>query len=347
MADMNDKLLSLIGTDNFLEQLYLLYQENLDDIDSFIQQVVLLHNNNQLDIISEASRLNKSRYEKINWYSFCKLLNSILHLINVSTQDILNCCIHIGTETGNYLAIEKYLEVDINRCDELINLSINNIDEKLDFISIAIIVGSSLQLEKYVNKAIELCNYPNDIVGKRALSSLGKIDYKSNNKLIDEAFNIIEDKANCCIEDFYPSILWTMCLLYKQKQDLEKQIIKVCTTILKNESDELVYSASQVLFYEGASLSKPIYNILLNTLSKVDQNNKTILDLIDHILCNLLNKQEKSQLYIFLENLLIKNNIQITIFNSFINELLTRKHDVLNTLITSAKSPLSCSLILI
>lgn len=108
MADIKNKLLSLTGSNNFLEQLYSLYQENLDNIDSFIQQIVLLHNNNQLDIISEFYKLNKSCNNSINWYSFSGILNSILPHINVSTQDVLNCCVHISTEVGNDLSIENF-----------------------------------------------------------------------------------------------------------------------------------------------------------------------------------------------------------------------------------------------
>lgn len=70
MADINDKLLTLIGTNSFLENLYYLYQENRKCQHSLIQAIILLHNNNQLDLISEFSKLNKSCNNNINWYSF-------------------------------------------------------------------------------------------------------------------------------------------------------------------------------------------------------------------------------------------------------------------------------------
>lgn len=345
MNDIKNKILPFVGKDNFLEEFYNLYcqcRKNPTDKGHFIQEIISLHNDNRLNIVSEYNKLNnKSNTSKVDFF-FCRcIFADILPFIKADIKEVLNCVKHLTLEAGNDLTASDLITPfgqfckTNNSCEELLDIGLNNIDEKFDCIALAIITGSELQLENYTEKAIVLCNHENKIIQKRAIFSLGRINYQSNDKLIDKVFTAIKTKSSNCSEDFYPNILQTTLSLYKQKKDLEEQIIELCSTILKNEDAQLVHVVSEILFRDSKFLPRNIYNVLLKTLTKVNPNNTGTLDYIDYILCDLLKSDIKEDLYVFLEELLIKNNkLSINIFNSFVHELVNNKKDILNLLVT-------------
>lgn len=346
MSDIKNNILSFVGKDNFLDEFYELYCQYKQDSDNtafFIQTIISLHNENLLNIVNEFNKLkNNGNTAKVDFFLCRHVFGKILPFINADIKDVLNCVKHLTLEAGNDFAaneliapFEAFCKTNINHCEELLKIGVNNIDENFDCITIAIITGSSLQLEIYTEKAIALCDHKSDFVQKRALFSLGQINYQSNNELINNAFNIIKSKTTSCNKDFYPYILRTILSLYNQKNDLEEQIIHLFSIILKNEDDLLIHSVSEILLHEKKNLSENIFNTLLNVLTKVNPNNIKTLNYIDYILYDLLKNDIKENVFVFLEKLLIKNNnLSICTFDYFIRELTNNKQNVLNTLIT-------------
>jgi hypothetical protein len=341
MSNIKNKILPFVGKDNFLEEFYSLYC-HLDNKAPFIQEIISLHNDNLLNIVSEYNKLNNnSNTSKVDFFVCRYIFRDILPFIKADIKEVLSCVKQLTLEAGNDLTasdlitpLGQFCKTN-NSCEELLDIGLNNIDESFDCITLAIIAGSELQLEIYTEKAIALCNYKNNIVQKRAIFSLSRINYQSNNILIDKVFTIIKTKVINCSKDFYLNILRLIISLYKQKNDLEEQIIELCSIILKNEDDQLIHVVSEILFQDSKLLPRNIYNVLLKTLTKVNPNNIGTLDYIDYILCDLLKNDIKEDLYVFLEELLIKNNkLSINIFNSFIHELVNNKKDILNILVT-------------
>lgn len=345
MSDIKNKILPFAGKDIFLQEFYNLYCQFTKDPtnkDYFIQEIISLHNDNLLNIVSEYNKLNNnSNTSRVDFFLCRQIFVDILPFIKADIKEVLNCVKNLTLEAGNDLTandlitpFEKFCKAN-NCSEELLAIGLNNIDESFDCITVAIIAGSELQLEMYTEKAIALCNYENNIVQKRAIFSLGRINYQSNNLLIDKVFTMIKTKAINYSEDFYPNILRLIISLYRQKNNLEEQVIKLCLILLKNEDAQLIHVVSKILFQDIKILPRNIYNVLLKTLTKVNPNNTYTLHYIDYILCYLLKNNLKEDLYVFLEELLIKNNkLSINIFNSFIHELVNNKKDILNSLVT-------------
>ena len=212
MSDIKNKILPFAGKDNFLQEFYNLYCQFTKDSnnkDYFIQEIISLHNDNLLNIVSEYNKLNNnSNTSKVDFFLCRHIFGDILPFIKADIKEVLNCVKHLTLEAGNDLAASDLITPfgqfckTNNSCEELLGIGLNNIDESFDCITLAIITGSELQLEMYTEKAIALCNYKNNIVQKRAIFSLGRINYQSNNVLIDRVFAIIKTKVINCSKDF-------------------------------------------------------------------------------------------------------------------------------------------------
>ena len=344
MVKIRNKILSFIKKDNFLEEFYNLYSQCKNDLnikEIFIQETITLHNNNSLNIVNKFKEL-KNNFNNLKWTFFlcCNIFQEILPFISANLKDVLFCVKHLTQEAGNDLAFDLIPSFMLfcknnNYYEKLLELSLNDIDEEFDVISPVIEAGSKEELKVYTEKALDLCKHNNEIIQKRALFSLGKINYQLNNELIYKVFITIKNKTTNCSVEFYPIILSSILSLCKQKTDLEKQVLVLCSTILKNEHDQLIHVVSTILVRERKFLPIKVYNLLLKTLTKVKINNIKTLEYIDYILYALLKDNIKEDLYIFLEELLIKNNkLSINIFDSFIHELVNNKKDILNLLVT-------------
>ena len=339
METIKDKLLPVAGSDTFLETFHQLYRENLEKKDNFIQEIASLHNNKLVDIVHEFNNYNDSG---LNPITFCQLFGEILPFLQADIQDVLNCINHLILKTHSDFSslfsksLEKFCAMDIARCDKLLDISLaSKVDDYFNLLVLAIIIGSRLQLNIYVEKAIELLNNKNKVIIEKALISLSKINYQSNKKLINKVFNVVKTMATNGYNEHYPSILKSILSLYIQKRDFEKQTIELCLFIFKNEDERLIQPTAEILFETKNDLPKSIYDILLNVLFKVNPKDTLTLNYMDLILCNLLEYNREKDLYIFLEDLLIRNNnLSIKIFPLFIHKLLNNKTDILNILVT-------------
>ncbi|WP_239374227.1 hypothetical protein [Snodgrassella gandavensis] len=339
METIKDKLLPVAGSDTFLETFHQLYRENLEKKDNFIQEIAYLHNNKLVDIVREFNNCNNSG---LNPITICQLFGEILPFLQADIQDVLNCINHLILKTNSdffvlfFKSLEEFCAMDIARCDKLLDISLaSKVDDYFNLLVLAIIVGSRLQLNTYVEKAIELLNNKNKVIIEKSLFSLSKINYQSNKKLINKVFNAVKTMATNGSNKYYPNILKSILSLYIQKRDLEKQTIELCLFIFKNEDERLIQTAAEILRETKNDLPKIIYDILLNVLFKVNPKDTLTLNYMDLILCNLLEYNREKDLYIFLEDLLIKNNnLSIKIFPLFIHKLLNNKTDILNILVT-------------
>ncbi len=342
MDGIKEKLLLSAKEKQFLETVYHIYLDQRSEENQLplINAIVELHNSGDINITSEFMAV-KSGNKPIDFFHMYHIFEKIIPAIDVSVSSMVECVNHLEVEAGNDLMAGSlispfvdYCKNDITRCREALTLAAN--DKNAGMIPGIINAGTSFNIEEFAKEAIALTCSEFVEVRRQATYSIGIIDYKKNDKLMDNSLRALEQLIESEKDEFcLGSALRSLTALYSSLEDHStSKAIGLIKLLLHPKRDIIIRVIADILWRN--KISEPLFSILVNALKDVKADNKVAIDYIDYVLANLIESNKIDQAIDLLEHILIENNDELDIepFDSFIHSVLKKENTIINRLVT-------------
>ena len=234
-------------------------------------ELAKLHNNRTLNVIAEFQKLNRTDQQH-DFFTAIHLLEAVLPSISEPVADVMECIKHLTLETGDDMMAGNlispfidYMSADAGRPKEALNIALKEIDPQFDFITLALLAGTKLNLTEYAPQAIELCQHPNIDIRIRATHALGRIQYSENLPLLSDAMAAIEFSISAEFDEMlFASALRSSYSLYSQDNTTEPRILAAFKIILEHHEDNILHTASKIL-NSKSNIPEPLVDVLACT----------------------------------------------------------------------------------
>tara|TARA_R110002072_G_scaffold301462_1_gene481229 strand:- start:8451 stop:10187 length:1737 start_codon:yes stop_codon:yes gene_type:complete len=343
MKDTQPRLVKAAQKGELLEIAYEMYRAEWDERKTVSDALAEIHNKGLVDVIKEYRKLTRDD-SKRDFFMLRHALEDALPTINAPVREVMACVKHLTLEAGNDMAAGAlispfigYCKVDKTRPDEVLDYAIEEIDQEIDFVTPAILAGSSHDLKAFVSKAISLCGKDCLITKRRAVHALGRVTYEGNETLVFQAYKAVvllsEELTDGAI---YAEILKTLFALSQENSEVEEKALAIVDSISKLVDERLTHSASDILFFESDKITDEMLERLLAILVHTLPKNGGTIDHIDYGLQKMVQNGKIDRAVLFLEALFEQCDYQIdvTVFDSFVRELFQNKESYLQPLLT-------------
>lgn len=343
MDDIRCKVLESIKNDNFLEVVHQSYLHDRNEMDTQLGKLLSeLHNSGEVDIVLEFSKLNRTNHKQ-DFFSLRHIFIKALPFLEAPVLQVMECVKHLtnqaegdmtkGIVIGPFI---EYCKKTPSRVDEVLSISLNNIDDSFDFVTPSLIAGSQINIDQYFEIALGLlADNKNSEIIKRTIFSLGRIKY-TNTQQTTRAFDAIREKSlesseidlSCCLNSLFH--------IYTQNLFLDTQIIEFIESIKSNNDDTLIHTASELLYFNDVIISESVEALLLDLASKVKPENKGTIDNLDFALMRMVERGQEEKAVLAFEKICdnSKSAISIQKFDSFARKLIENPNQILSKTIT-------------
>ena len=344
MNDLRKDLISAFQAGKFLETVYeKTLSEHGSGHDDLTDELVRMHNNGLLDVIAGFKSLRNKSDAGYNFFTIRRVLEKALSKLNSPVQQVMECVLHLVSEAGQDMAAGALFDSFINFCadepsrpkESLKQIEASS-DKLADLLIPTIIAGARIDNNHYLNEAIRLTAHEKIEVRKRAVSSLGRIQYPKDTNLCEIALACLELSATKETDDqLLGNLIRSAFSLYQQDKSLEERVINLINRALPSDGESALHAASELFGTNFNELPEALLDVLLNHLRSVRPQNKGTLNNIDYGLVNLIKLEDPTKGIEFLEALLRANpnDVQMDIFDSVILELY-KNSTLLNKLLT-------------
>jgi len=335
LETIENQILSAINSEDFLTHLYKANLRNPQERTLYAETIANLHNQGKFDAISEFKKINRSN-DTYDFYTLRRVFEDILPLIDVPVQSVINSIMQIDNEGAMSFAFAQYCKVDEKRSEEALSIALSNPHELYNFITPAIIAGCTLELSKFVNIAIDLCQHSEIIIRIKTITALGDIDYKENKEVIISILEVIKQNIALIQDDemLTGTIFRSLFSLYKNKQLLEEEVLELLEKILNTNFNQVHHIASEFLWLYHENMSTTMIDLFLSALIYTSPEHNGTIDNIDQALSALFKRGIVNQTIDCLEKILLNyQQLSIEKFDSLIREI-SQNNSLLNALIT-------------
>lgn len=343
MTDIQEKLKDAYLQGTFLAVAYELSTSGKEIRLEIPNAFVTLNNSQDINIIGIYSTLKNSP-DYPNFFMLRSLLDKALPELERPVIEVMRCVLHLTKEAGQDMTagslFSPYLEYcaqAVERSDEALGLILANIDELADMLSPSIVAGARHDIERFTNEAINLTNHADIEIQKRALFSLGKIQYSAARSLSTEA----ADTLKAAVANEKDDILLGTAVkatfdLYKQESRLEEDITKIIGQALDKGVENTLYAAAEIFGFNIDDTPPALLELIIRHLPEVKPEHKGTLDNIDYGLDKLLSKIDPEAGITLLGRLLSANDGATTMdaFDSTLAMLYRNENNILDRLAT-------------
>lgn len=317
MENLRERLFKSYKSGNFFEAIC---SESINETDSLGKQVALLHNEGLIDIVAEFLKLSNN-VEEIDFFTTRSVFEEALPIINTSVLPVMECVKHLVVEAGNDMAANmvfkpfiEYCEKDINRPKTIILMIENHSEEWIDFLAPAIIAGTNLKLQEFLEIAIKLLKDKNLNVRQKVTFALGRIDYCNEKELIKVSINALEEIITSeKDENIIAAAIKSLFSLYIADTSLENRVTELIQTSLRNQSNSILYAVSELFGFNTDNIPSALLEVFIDSLKNTNPNEKGILRNIDRGLKSLKKSNKEEKVFALLEHLLVQNKADLSI----------------------------------
>ncbi|XPF95132.1 hypothetical protein ACM9HF_03725 [Colwellia sp. RE-S-Sl-9] len=339
LTEIKIKLSNALKTDYFFNVVNELYYDERSSKKYLTNALLELHSESVLNI-NELYKTLKSKGQYHNFWTLCHVYESLLPNIKAPVIEVMECIFQLKNDIGDNISLNQlfssFTQFCINNEDsykEAFTISIDNVDKFSDFISSAIIAGSSFDTEWSFNKLNSIGSHKAVSARQQAYLSLSRIDLNVN-VTINMAFSFLEKRCLIEKDEAAKSDLFNAAInLGERDECLWDRIDIVLNTLLIEPSPTLLYSVSNVAAFDRKNIPYSIKHKLISFLKNTKVDNQTVLSNIEHLLVKLLKQHEYEYIEDLLEFLLNKD-ICISEFNYFNSKLIKNNDEYLHALIT-------------
>ena len=343
MNNLQDELIQAHRDGRFLDtvcelSLRLPEQEKKDLTDALVD----LHNTSTIDVVTAFSALRHAS-EHPDFFLTRHILEGVLPELNADVLSVMKCVIRLTNEAGQDLAshtlIGPYSEFCTkipSRSHEALRAIQEDPDGLMDLLSPTLVAGARHNVVLHVQKAIEFSKHSDLEVRKRAIFSLGRMQYQTKKVLTNMAMKFIAETVALEDDDhLLGNAVKSAFDVYSQNPSDVDRVASVFSDALEKGSEITLNAASDIFGFYTDDISPALLNILLKHLVDVQPEHKGTLDNIDFGLEKLLTTESTQDAAVaFLEQLLTNGGIEIEVFDSATRLLLKNANGLLNRLMT-------------
>jgi hypothetical protein len=343
MNNLRNDLIVAFQEGNFLQ---VLYDKSLSERESgndLTDELVSMHNDGMLDVIAGFRALRNKSDAGYDFFITRHILEKALPHINAPVQPVMDCVLHLVNQAGQDIAAGTLFDPFIDFCaaepsrpKESLRQIEASIDQLADLLTPTVVAGARINTRHYLNEAIRLTEHENIEIRKRAIFSLGRIQYPQDTNLCEPALACLELSSTKETDDhLLGNLIKSAFSLYKHDKSQVERIIDLINCALSQGGDYALHAASELFGFDFNELPEALLDALLNHLRRVSPQNKGTLDNIDYGLIKLINREDPAKGIEFLEAVLIANpdDVSMDIFDSVIRELY-KNNNVFNKLLT-------------
>ena len=343
MNSVQEQLLESIKSGNFLEVAIELYHENWGRRKEIAIEVAKLHNEQALDVPAEFLNL-KNVDQSDHFFVARSIFEDALPSLEAPVINVMKCIKHLTEEidqdsiAGMLLTpFITFCEKSDNRPNEVLEFAIKNHTQWQGFISPALIAGSRISLEEYLNKAINLSQHDSVDVSASAVLAMERLNYGDNLKAVNDVIKTLSTVVQKHQDDqLFASVLESVFAMYKKDNAKEREVLSILSTVLSNPGDVTLHAASRLLMLEKEALPNSLISLLLTAFEYIKPEDNKTLRCLDHGLEYLLKTGRGKDALSLIETLLIKHGQKFSLssLGSFSREIVKNEGDILNWILT-------------
>ena len=342
MDDLKDRIIAANNSNTIFDIIQEVYYEDRKNEKALPELLTELNNSGRLNIV-QAFQSYKNTSENHDFFSIRSVFEEILPKLNTPIKEVASCVRHLTLEAGQDMAaymlitpFKEFCHKDIHHPSDLYKLSLSNIDEEFDHLSIAIIAGTYFDEPLYVNRAVELLNHDNETVRLRAIYALGRIIFtdvalrkKSANEIVNLLMSNHSDKT-------LSTALGSLFAITRELNELQNLYLDFLNKYKEYRGEKYIHAAANLLFFEKDRITKSEERILLEVCCYTPPENIGTIRNIDYALQRLLKQGDFNTCIEFLEKYFELNEYKTSIdaFDNFIRELRNYPDTYLSELIT-------------
>lgn len=342
--DIAGKILEALKADNFLgfvSDISPLDQENWD---LTCGMLVSLNNRGEIDLISEFEKLENKPDSPGDFFSAKHILEKTLPDINASTQQVITCVKHVISEAGQDLSaglliqpLTEFCETTPSRVDEGLDFILSEPELYANLLPPILIAGANIDIGKYLRLAIDYTSHENVALRSNAVFTLGRIQFLSESEYPRRAIDCLAAVTEIeVVDQVLGNIVWTVCsIVIADNVQIDKGVDILLSALSKGDEITL-YFASQVFGYQTKKLPEQLLDALLPALIDVNPEHAGTLRNIGYGVSSLLKREDPGKGIVFLENLLLNHQGELTIesLDHVVHDIINQDVSLLNKLLT-------------
>jgi len=335
MDNLRNDLIIAFQQGNFLQVVYDKSLSESGNRSALKEELVSMHNDKLIDVIACFRALENNPDTTYDFFLTRHILEKALPHINAPVKPVMDCVLHLVREAGQDMAAGTLFDPFIDFCaaepsrpKESLRQIEASIDQLADLLTPTVVAGARIDVRYYLNEAIRLTAHENIEIRKRAIFSLGRIQYPQGTNLCESALACLELSGTKETDDhLLGNLIKSAFSLYKHDKSQIERTIDLINSALSQGGDYALHAASELFGFDFNELPEALLDALLNHLRRVRPQNKGTLDNIDYGLIKLINREDPTKGIEFLEAVLLANpnDVSMGIFDSVIRGLYKNK----------------------
>lgn len=338
LEDTKAKLLTANETlEGLLTQINDLYVEEMSAENKNLKEALSeLHNSREIDLVKIVQDIKN--FNGHNFYIFLHVFESVLPLLNESVENILYCLAHLTQHADRYLAVDEafkhFCKVEAYRPRDSIKFIMEQSELSIyaPFLSSSIVAYSSDRVDEAIQITKKLISNENKIVRSQAYLVLGQLDVSEIQANI--IWDLLINNANSENDDNCRALILKSALYFGEKcPSYWPQIEEFLLTFIEGASAEIIHQISDIAAFQRVDIPPNVLHLLIKQLANVSPENINAISNVDCILVKLIENGSSSFAVELLESLL-SAGVEITDLGYFTSELLSKRQELLNHIIT-------------
>ncbi len=344
MSELREKLLEAYRVGNFLQTAVESTSDVEENSTDVTETLVALHNDGHIDLIEQFKSLRNRRDSGMNFFLARDLLERSLPHMKAPIQHVMECVAHLAIEAGQHLMANSIFTPFVDFCvagplrpEQGLEIIKGSPAQFMDFIVSIIVAGTRIEIARYFHEAITLTTHADIEIRKRAIFSLGLIQYTGQQELTKKALEqlkrLIDEEAD---DHLLSNAINSICNISMVDQSLIDECERALDKALVKGGDYSIYAASEVFRRYIDKIPKAVLNMIIRHLPRMNSTNKGTVENIDSGVHKLLKRDDPTQGIAFLEALLLAQaeDFSLKALNSVVRGIPRSDNKLLNKLLT-------------
>lgn len=318
MTKLRATLLEAVEAGRFLEAIFSELQAR-DARPVLVAEVVSMHNEGLLDAVSQFARLSRGCTE-VDFFLTRQVLIDALPRLNAPVSPVIECITHLIKEAGADLAAHwlicpfvDFLAADPSRPKEALTY-VQAFRAHIDLLTPVAIAWARCDFNQAFREAVRLVKHSDIEVRRRAVFSLGKIEYPDDHACLNRTLSVLETSLRGENDDrLLAGIVLSAFALFRMARKQEDRVCRLVNGALTKGSDVALHAASELLGMHTDVIPDNMLDITLAHLLNVRPENVGTLKRVDWGLAQLVKTARGVKAMEFLEAFLIRHDSALSL----------------------------------
>jgi hypothetical protein len=336
MANENsvrELLLAEAKSGNLLQAIYDCSLTSVEESRDLTDELTALHNEGLVDVVATFEGL-KNAPSCPNFFLTSLIFEQVLPHLSAPVGPVMRCILHLyheaGTAGSTFSSFIEFCAKDPERPREALKLIEEDSSALVEMLAATIAAGSRHDHSHYLTQLLDLVSHQDIKVRRHAVFAVGSIHWPQGTSVPDRLITALAQTLAAETDDYLlGSIVQSTFTVFQQTKMLEEPCITLIDTALRKGEECTLHTASLLLGFHTRDLPSSLIQLLFTHLKRVKPANIDILNNIDYGLAYLLTQDDPEEALLFLEELLVTHDGELSIvtFDSVINA--TRKNTAL------------------